>query len=118
MKLVLEGLGFQEGAKAKEGLTQADMAAARKVLTRKAAAMWIYGTPRTTLLHLMHGMIPTGPPCRTPPRNLRAEEAEFVDEQLANEVESGQLERGNSPWASAPRSARRTSPRINANGSG
>ena len=33
-----------------------------------------------------------GPPVRAPPRNLKAEEAEFVYEQLDKEVLAGQLE--------------------------
>ena len=89
-------------AELKEGLTEADMTAAREVFGRKAAVMWIDGTPRTTLLHLMHDMIHTGPPCRTPRHNLTADEADFVDDQLTSEVETGQLERGNIPWASPP----------------
>ena len=50
----------------------------------------------------MHDTIPTGPPVRTPPHNLKGEEAEWVDKQLQAEVDSGQLERGNSEWASPP----------------
>ncbi len=50
----------------------------------------------------MHDTIPTGAPVRTPPHHLRGEEAQWVDEQLQKEVESGQLERGNSEWASPP----------------
>ena len=50
----------------------------------------------------MHDTIPTGPPVRTPPHNLKGEEAEWVDKQLQSEVETGQLERGNSEWASPP----------------
>ena len=39
---------------------------------------------------------------RTPPHRLKGEEAEWVDQQLQSEVESGQLERGSSEWASPP----------------
>ena len=59
-----------------------ERAAIREVLTRKAAAFWVEDTPRTTLRHLLHDTIPTGPPCRTPPHNLKGEEAEWVDQQL------------------------------------
>ena len=34
--------------------------------------------------------------------HLKGEEAQWVDEQLQKEVETGQLERGNSEWASPP----------------
>ena len=77
-------------------MTAADRAVFDEVLWTKAAAFWIEGTPRTVLRHLKHDTIPTGPPVRTPPHNLRGEEAQWVDEQLQKEVESGQLERGNS----------------------
>ena len=50
----------------------------------------------------MHDTIPKGPPVRQPPHNLRGEEEEWVDQQLQKEVDSGQLERGNSPWGSPP----------------
>ena len=50
----------------------------------------------------MHDTRPTGPPVRTPPHNLKAEDAQFVDDKLMEEVQTGQLERGNSPWASPP----------------
>ena len=83
-------------------LTAAEYAAIKEVISRKIAAFWIEGTPRTTLRHLMHDTIPTGPPVRTPPHNLKGEEAEWVDKQLQSEVETGQLERGNSEWASPP----------------
>ena len=76
---VVKGLGFSPGA-AREGLTAADMAAVREVLHRRAAACWIESAPRTTLRHLMHDTVPTGPPVRTPPHHLKGEGAERVDE--------------------------------------
>ena len=98
---MLKGLKLAPGDE-REGLTQEDMEAAREVLTRKAAAFWLERTHRTTLRHLYHDTIPTGPPVRTPPHRLKGEEAEWVDQQLQAEVESGQLDRGNSEWASPP----------------
>ena len=83
-------------------MTAADRAAVAEVLSEKAAAFWIEGTPRTVLRPLMHDTIPTDPPVRTPPHHLKGEETQWVDEQLKKEVESGQLERGNSEWASPP----------------
>ena len=83
-------------------MTPEDIALMREVVWRKAAAFWLEGTPRTTLRHLMHDTIPTGPPVRTPPHHLKGEEADWVDAQLQSEVESGQLIRGNSEWASPP----------------
>ena len=102
IRQVMESLGVAEGQPPLEGLTDDDMKAVREVVRRKASALWIEGTPRTTLLHLMHDTRPTGPPVRTPPHNLKAEDSNFVAEQLMKEVETGQLERGNSPWASPP----------------
>ena len=78
------------------------MEACREVLMRKASAFWLEDTPRTALRYLLHDTIPTGPPCRTPPHRLKGEEAEWVDEQLQKEVQTGQLIRGNSEWASPP----------------
>ena len=43
-----------------------------------------------------------GPPCRNPPHRLRGEEADWIDQQLQDDVVSGQLIRGNSEWASPP----------------
>ena len=98
---VVKELGFAEG-QVKPGLTEADMAACREVLSRKAGAFWIEGEARTALRFLLHDTIPTGPPCRTPPHRLKGEEADWVDEQLQQDVIQGQLIRGNSEWASPP----------------
>ena len=98
---VLEGTGFAPGM-TRDGLTEADMQAAREVLKRKAAAFWLEGAPRTTILGVSHDTIPTGPPCKTPPHALKGESAEWIDEQLEKEVKRGQLERGSSPWGSPP----------------
>ena len=85
---VLKDLGFAEGMK-RGGLTEDDMRAIREVIWRKAAAFWIEGEPRTTVRHLLHDTIPTGPPVRTPPHKLKGEEADWVDAQLQAEVLSG-----------------------------
>jgi len=98
---VLDGLQYGD-KDVHEHLTEHDVAAIKEVLHRKAAAFWIEGTPRTTLKYLLHDCIPTGPPARTPPHRLRGEEADWVDAQLQEEVESGQLVRGNSEWGSPP----------------
>ena len=100
---VLEGLGFGQDCKERHPeLSEADIAAAREVYGRKAAAMWLDGTPRTTVRHVKHDTIPTGPPTRLPPHSLKGEAAEWIDEKLEEEVKRGQLERGNSPWGSPP----------------
>ena len=100
---VVDGLGF--GANATERhpeLSAADVAACREVFTRKAAAFWLEGTPRTTVRFVRHDIVPTGPPVKSPPHSLRGEAAEWVDRKLQEEVDRGQLERGTSPWGSAP----------------
>eukprot|EP00959_Pyramimonas_sp_CCMP1952_P097026 2028145-Pyramimonas_sp.AAC.1 len=98
VKQILDELGVAKGAPPLGGPTEHDMDVVREMITRKAAVFWIEGIPRTTLLHLMHDTRPTGPPARTPPHDLKAEDAQFVDEKLMEEVQTGQLERGNSPW--------------------
>ena len=98
---MLEAVKFGKKA-VKEDLSEHDIKAIREVLHRKAAAFWVEGNPRTTVRNLMHDTIPTGPPVRTPPHHLKGEEAEWVDKKLQEEVDRGQLERGNSEWASPP----------------
>ncbi len=53
-------------------------------------------------MYLQHDTIPTGPPVKLPPHNLKGEAAAWVDEKLAEEVARGQLVRGTSPWGSPP----------------
>ena len=103
---VLKELRYDTGNKRTDH-TPADFAAIQEVLRRKAAAFWLEGTPRTTLRHLLHDTIPTGPPVRTPPHHLKGEEAAWVDDQLQAEVGNGLLERGNSEWASPPFATKR-----------
>ena len=95
---VLDGCKISE----RKDLTAPDKAALEEVIWRKAAAFWIEDTPRTTLRHLLHDTIPTGPPVRTPPHHLKGEIAEWVDKELQDCTLTGQLERGNSEWASPP----------------
>ena len=66
-------------------LLPADRKVIEEVIRRKAAAFWIEDSPRTTLRHLYHDTIPTGPPVRSPPHHLKGEEAEFVDTTLQGE---------------------------------
>eukprot|EP00969_Alexandrium_andersonii_P196988 8703242-Alexandrium_andersonii.AAC.1 len=77
-------------------LTEHDLAAATEVLHRKAAAFWLEGTPRTTVRFVQHDTVPTGPPVKVPPHNLKGEAADWVDQKLQDEVARGQLERGTS----------------------
>ena len=79
-----------------------DVELVRFCLWLGAAAFWLKDTARTTVRKVMHDCIPTGPPVRTPPHNLKGESAQWVDDQLEDEVKRGQLERGNSPWGSPP----------------
>jgi hypothetical protein len=84
---VVEGLGFGTGWKEKKPyLSEADIAAVREVVRRKAAGFWLEGTPRTTIRHVAHDTVPTGPPVCTPPHNLGHEAAQWVDEKLEAEV--------------------------------
>ena len=100
---VVEGLGFGAGQRDRHPeLSEADIAAAREVVSRKSGAFWLEGSPRTTVRFVKHDTIPTGPPVRTPPHNLKGEAADWVDQKLQEEVARGQLERGTSPWGSPP----------------
>jgi len=100
---VVDGLGFggDVGVRHPE-LSKADIEAAREVLMRKATAFWLEGSPRTTVRFVEHDTVPTGPPIKVPPHNLKGEAAEWVDAKLQEEVARGQLERGSSPWGSPP----------------
>ena len=62
VKLVLDDVNLA----ARDDLLEADKAVIAEVIERKASAFWIENTPRTTLRHLYHDTIPTGPPVRTP----------------------------------------------------
>ena len=100
---VVKGLGFTAENRSEKGwLTDAEFAACQEVVWRKAAAFWVPGTPRTTVRHVQHDTIPTGPPVKTPPHRLAPEAAEWIDQKIEEEVARGQLVRGNSPWGSPP----------------
>ena len=86
----------------RDDLSVADKAVVEEVVKRKTSAFWIEGSPRTTLRHLHHDTIPTGPPVKVSPHHLKGEDAEFVDKTLQDEVDSGQLVIGNSEWGSPP----------------
>jgi hypothetical protein len=101
-KVVAE-LGFGPDWRSKRpDLTDEDVAAIREVLRRKASAFWLEGTPRTTVRFVQHDTVPTGPPVKLPPHNLKGEAAAWVDAKLEEEVRRGQLERGVSAWGSPP----------------
>ena len=74
--------------------------AVKEVLARKAGAFWVPGTPRTTILHMQHDVVPSGPPVKTPPHRLSPEQAQWIDDKVDEEVARGQLVRGSSPWGS------------------
>ena len=100
---VVTGLGFSQDKRASKGwLNDQEFAACQEVLHRKAAAFWVPQTLRTTVRHVRHDTIPTGPPVKTPPHRLSPEAAEWIDKKIEEEVARGQLVRGNSPWGSPP----------------
>ena len=99
--LVWDGLKIAPGP-TRPGLTEADVAAIREVVRRKAAGFWVEGTIRTTVRKFAHDCIPTGPPVSSQPHNLRGEAAQWVDDRLEEECQRGQLVRGSSAWGSAP----------------
>ena len=105
---VLKGVGLGPRAtgefKTKQfgHLSEWDIAALTEVNARKAAVYWLEGTARTTVRFTQHDTIPTGPPIKVPPRNLKGEAAQWIDDQLEDESKRGQLARGNSAWCSPP----------------
>ena len=100
---VVSGLGFSDADREKKTwLNREEFSACQEVLRRKAAGFWVPGTPRTTIRHVQHDTIPTGPPVKTPPHRLAPEAAEWIDQKIEEEVARGQLVRGNSPWGSPP----------------
>ena len=100
-RLVWDGLKIAPGP-TRPGLTEADVAAIREVVRRKAAGFWVEGTTRTTLRKFAHDCIPTGPPVSSQPHSLRGEAAQWFDDRLEEECQRGQLVRGSSAWGSAP----------------
>ena len=104
VEAVLLGLGLgprKPGERTPEQfkhLTEYDIAALTEVSARKAAVYWVEGSPRTTVRFMKHDTIPTGPPIKVPPHNLKGEAAQWVDDALEAEHKRGQLERGNSAW--------------------
>ncbi len=105
-KQVVDELKFGMDADTKEPhrrqLSDADKALCVDVFTRKAAAFHLDGTPRTTVRKVLHDCIPTGPPVRTPPHNLKGVDAQWTAHQLEDQIKTGQLTRGNSAWGSPP----------------
>ena len=97
---VVDGLRLNPVGPEYAHLTKDDLRAIEEMVRRKAAAFWVPGTPRTTVLHFEHDTIPTGPPCRLPPHNLKGADAQWVDDRIQEEVTRGQCVRGNSPWGS------------------
>ena len=100
------GLGPRKPGEAKpdqyKHLTEFDIAALAEVNAQKAAVFWLEGTARTTVRFMQHDTIPTGPPIKVPPHNLKGEAAQWIDDALEGEHKRGQLERGNSAWGSPP----------------
>ena len=80
---VLKGLRLDPVGEEYNHLTAGDLAALKEMIERKAAAFWVPGTPRTTVKFFQHDTIPTGPPCRLPPHNLKGEQAQWTDERLS-----------------------------------
>ena len=70
-------------------LSEYDIAALTEVNARKAAVYWVEGTPRTTVRFMKHDTIPTGPPIKVPPHNLKGESAQWIDDALEAEHKRG-----------------------------
>ena len=70
----------------------------RDVISRKAAAFWIEGGPRTTVRGFLHHIIVKGGPVRLPPHRIKGDDLKFVEESLQTDLRRGQLSRGRSEW--------------------
>ena len=79
-------------------LNVADIAMCRDVVSRKAAAFWIEGGPRTTVRGFLHHLIVKGGPIRLPPHRVKGDDLKFVEESLQTDLRRGQLTRGRSEW--------------------
>ena len=108
---VLQGLGLvdpkadpkdrRRGALAKfSHLTDHDLEALVWFFHRKAPALWLKETPRTTVRGLVHHTVVTTGPVRSHPIHLKGEQKLFTEESLEAEVKLGTLSRGNSAWGS------------------
>jgi len=108
---VLEAVGLTEGRESKgySHLSPSELAALRVVISRKAAAFWVKDTPRSVMRGFKHDVITTGNPVRGRPIRLRGTEAEFVRQELEENVAQGLYTRGMSPWGLGPFRLRRLS---------
>ena len=90
---VPESLGFGENWKGRHpSFPWQDVIAAREVASYgRQLGSRMEGELRTTVRGVLHDTVPTGPPARTPPHNLKGESAAWVDEKLEEEVRRGQL---------------------------
>ena len=93
---VLEDLGIV-GKDALPHLSPADRKAVVDQLTRKAAAFWRVGSPRTCIRAFAHDVVTTGPPLRSHPTKLRGDTAAFVEASLEEDTRLGLYSRGMSP---------------------
>ena len=88
--LAWDGLKIAPGP-TRPGLTEADVAAIKEVVRRKAAGFWVEGTTRTTVRKFAHDCIPTESPVSSQPHSLRGEAAQWVDDRLEEKCQRGQL---------------------------
>ena len=59
---VVKELGFGDDWKERKPyLSEADVAACREVVERKAGGFWLEGSPRTTVRNVLHDCVPSGP---------------------------------------------------------
>ena len=78
-KGVLDDLGGAGGQDALAHLSPADRKAVVDQLTRRAAAFWRTGSPRTCIRAFAHDVVTTGPPIRSHPIKLKGDTAALVE---------------------------------------
>ena len=67
---VVQGVGLGEPERWSH-LSSADLQALTTWVRRKAGALWVKGTPRTTVRGILHDCLTRGPPVRGPPIRLK-----------------------------------------------
>ena len=102
VRKVLDAVGLSDGCEGRgySHLPPIEMTALRDVVSRKSAAFWLKETPRSVMRGFRYDVITTGLPVRGRPIRLKGAEAEFVRQELEDNVAQGLYSRGMSAWGS------------------
>ena len=81
-------------------LLDIEIQALADLMQRKACALWVEGTPQTTVRGFLHDVVVKGGPISLAPIVRAGEAADWVEEKLRADHKRGQLVYGNSAWGS------------------